>query len=78
MSTCKLNTQFELIDQNATKRKATKDMSYVRRTIDIILKEMNVASLSPSSHLTPHISVRQAMVLTAGHDTELGEVCASP
>jgi hypothetical protein len=40
-------TQFSLIDQNTADRKASEDMSYVRRTLDIILKEMNIASLSP-------------------------------
>ncbi|HEY6969197.1 MAG TPA: hypothetical protein VJA94_08335 [Candidatus Angelobacter sp.] len=35
------------IDQNAATAKANADMSYVRRTIDVILNQMNITSVSP-------------------------------
>jgi hypothetical protein len=57
-----LQTETASIDQSAANRKASADMSYVRRTLDIILKEMNIASLSPVvafdvAHLGPGSSI---------------------
>jgi len=56
-----LQTRFGLIDQDAASAKAAADMSYVRRTLDIILKEMNIASISPvfmfdAAHIGPATS----------------------
>ncbi len=42
-----LETTFGRINRAAAARKAAADMSYVRRTLDIILKELNIASVSP-------------------------------
>lgn len=42
-----LQAEMASIDQQAAANKASSDMSYVRRTLGTILKEMNVASLSP-------------------------------
>lgn len=53
-----LQTEMASIDQQAATNKASSDMSYVRRTLGTILKEMNIASLSPVlafdvAHLSP-------------------------
>jgi hypothetical protein len=42
-----LATTFGRIDRAAAAKKAATDMAYVRRTLDIILKELNIASVSP-------------------------------
>jgi len=53
-----LQTGFALIDQEAASAKAAADMGYVKRTLDIILKEVNIASISPvfvfdAAHIGP-------------------------
>jgi hypothetical protein len=53
-----LQTEMASIDQRTATNEASSDMSYVRRTLDTILKEMNIASLSPVlacdvAHLSP-------------------------
>jgi hypothetical protein len=53
-----LKELFDKIDQAAAQKKATADMAYVKRTLDIILKELNIASVSPvfvfdAAHIGP-------------------------
>jgi hypothetical protein len=43
----RVQTTFGLIDQDAASTRAAADMSYVRRTLDIILKEVNITAVSP-------------------------------
>ena len=42
-----LHATFLSIDQVAAGKKAENDMRYIRRTLDIIVKDLNVASVSP-------------------------------
>jgi hypothetical protein len=38
---------YNLIDQNAALKKAENDMSYVRRTLDTVIEDVNISSVSP-------------------------------
>ena len=42
-----LQTTFALIDQDAATKKAEMDMVFVKRTLNIILNDLNIASVSP-------------------------------
>ena len=47
VSATDLQVTFNLIDQKAAQKKAENDMSYVRRTLDIIIEDFNISSVSP-------------------------------
>ena len=42
-----MHAEFKQIDRDAAREKAKSEMSYVRRVLDTILKEMNIVSTGP-------------------------------